>query len=249
MRLGYRCGGYEITTAKIRFKDQTSKICSKGYKDHQPALADCSSSRKLPLICSLSYGKENLAVSFFLTGLVTTGRNFSSSSGLFELIGPALSVERHDSPVALAINSIAIWTMSMFRRESNDKRVAKKHLGLAIERVRKAVEDPAESKSTATILAALILQLHENLNAVHEQYKATSTHHDGAMALITQHGSEATWTQQKRYLLSYILHTEVSSAIRGQRTARICLDYWNIVPENASTKLDFIGVSVANLQH
>ncbi|ETN36286.1 uncharacterized protein HMPREF1541_08563 [Cyphellophora europaea CBS 101466] len=148
-----------------------------------------------------------------------------------------------------AVSSIAIWTMSMFRRQANDNHVTKTYQGLAIERVRRAIEDPTERKSYATILAALILQLQENLTAVHEQYTAKSTHHDGAVALITQDGLDAICTQHKRYLLSHILHTEVSSAIRGQRTVRMCLGCWDVVPENASTKLDLIGVSIANLRH
>lgn len=108
LRLGYRCEGYPTTTAKIKFIDQTSRFRPKSNGRCQLAILNRSSSQKLPITSSLACGDEELAIPFFFRTLVTTGRNFSSSRGLFELIGPVLSAERHDSAVAMAVRSVAM---------------------------------------------------------------------------------------------------------------------------------------------
>jgi hypothetical protein len=106
------------------------------------------------------------------------------------------------------------------------------------------------------MLAVLALQWYENIAAVYGLRSATRIHHNGAVSLLPFIASKYTDGNDKasEYVRRFILHAEVSSALRQERPLQGIVYSWIAgkhsiaTPDNPSAALDAIGASVAELQ-
>lgn len=273
-RLGYQCEGYGRTAPRVRFKDETNRYsgnpAKRLKKDQAPSegtsLAatpattsiESSPSRDVRSDSSISSSPQphhqDLAVSFFLTYVTTVGRSVESTRGFLEFCTPLFAGERQDSALIAAVDAIAIQTWERLRHPaaSAPLKLSLKHK--AIQRLQRAINDPDERKSDATVMAALVLQLSETLSAAHGHHKAQNTHRDGALALLMQRGDVKKHSKFYGPLLANLLHAKVSLCVRQPSAVDLKEVKWLrrlvswIAPVNASTQLDFIGVSIASLQ-
>lgn len=127
-------------------------------------------------------------------------------------------------------------------------------LGQALVRLRQAINDSEERARDATVLAALVLQMHDTLSAVSGQAKAHGMHRDGALALLSQRDDKYHGSKYRAYLVGNLLHSKVSRSVRtGNAFSSIELKWLKtqaipVLPMNPSSLLDIIGVSIASLQ-
>jgi hypothetical protein len=106
------------------------------------------------------------------------------------------------------------------------------------------------------MLAVLALQWYENIAAVYGLRSATRIHHNGAVSLLPFIASKYTDGDDKasEYVRRFILHAEVSSALRQERPLQGNVYSWIAgkhsiaTADNPSAALDAIGASVAELQ-
>jgi hypothetical protein len=106
------------------------------------------------------------------------------------------------------------------------------------------------------MLAVLALQWYENIAAVYGLRSATRIHHNGAVSLLPFIASKYTDGDDKasEYVRRFILHAEVSSALRQERPLQGIVYSWIAgkrsiaMADNPSAALDAIGASVAELQ-
>ncbi|KAK1138538.1 hypothetical protein N8T08_002424 [Aspergillus melleus] len=128
-----------------------------------------------------------------------------------------------NSALSLAVSALASETMFMWRRGAGDLQSAEASYTQAVACLRGTVSNCTERGKTATLLAALALQLYENVAAIYGlRPGATRIHHDGAVSLLP-------------------------FADPGDTNKRSAQDLV-AAPANPSSTLDLIGTSVAELQ-
>lgn len=211
-----------------------------------PAKTPCSVLR-----AALAPAEEDAATCFFLSNFATIGRDLLSTRGFFEMIRPIMVSECPGSAASLALTSLSTCLYTLYRAWPGSSKSCLK-FGRALQQLQEDIKDPLKSRHDATLLAAMILQFYDNITAVSGLKKVERTHHDGALALLRHRGKSVRKSKRTRYLLGWIFHTEVSSAIRERRPLTEddlrWLDY-DALPLGPSPALDLIGISVANLQY
>lgn len=258
LRLGLDCAGY--ARPRLRFKDETVR-----YMGKPPAQATCVSNRNHHFTETMtktntvppfpSHSPQDLAVPFFLTYVTDIGRSVESTRGFLEFVRPVLASESPSSALSAAVNAMAVKVWAMIGHNHVSESMSTRLLCQALVRLRQATNDPEERERDATVLAALVLQMHDTLSAVSGRVKAHGTHRDGALALLTQRDESSHGAKYHPYLVGNLLHSRVSRSVRARNALSSIELQWletqvvPVLPINPSSQLDVIGVSIASLQH
>ena len=266
------CAGYGRQAVRLRFRDETTRYLHKpphhattpktvDHEGPETAEASACAHRSLTRTCSHAtlpgspqHKQQDLAVAYFLTYVTDVGRNVESTRGFLEFVRPVLAVESHESALSAAVNATAVKLWALLR-PSNVAASLLIHLhNLALGRLRQAVHNPTEKNREATVLAALMLQQHDTLAAVFDQHKGQSTHREGALALLTQKDLNTRNFKYHGHLLSNLFHSKISFCVRqkvpltGSELDWLQAEVIPALPNNASSLLDVIGMSVSRLQ-
>ncbi|KAH7133900.1 hypothetical protein EDB81DRAFT_859359 [Dactylonectria macrodidyma] len=269
-RLELRCGGYNRPKyAKLKFKDQNHKFCTNTNQDvdshgrdvvkaatspSRSSESDVQDREVVRALTSRRLSEPHTAVPFFLGHYASIGRDMGSTRGFFEMLIPAYYSQREESALSLAVSALASEILSLWRQEASSFRSPRKSYSRAITRLRTATQDPIERGEPATVLAVLALQTYENASAIYHLRRASSTHHNGAASLLSFVGSDDMDGMVRAYLRKFMLHTEVSTAMRQKKPLKSIAYSWigskgtMTVPDNPSSALDAIGASVTELQ-
>ncbi|KAI1012144.1 hypothetical protein LB503_004457 [Fusarium chuoi] len=253
LRLGIECTGYE--KRGLRFKDETVR-----YREDPAAVTRVSTHTKQfslerTIIRVPTHHPQDLAVPFFLTYVTDVGRSLESTRGFLEFVRPALASERHDSALSTAVTATSIKIWSMISKLPPSSPLPYQLLVKALKRLHQATEEPNEQGRDATVLAALVLQMHDTLSAVSGQARAHGAHREGALTLLLQREDCFKNSKYYAHLVGNLLHSRVSVSVRNRtRLPAKDLDWIKtevapILPMNPSSSLDMIGVSIAGLQH
>ncbi|EWZ82377.1 hypothetical protein BFJ70_g5519 [Fusarium oxysporum] len=253
LRLGIECTGYE--RRGLRFKDETVR-----YGANSAAVTRISNRAKQPslertIIRLPSDHPQDLAVPFFLTYVTDIGRSLESTRGFLEFVRPALASERHDSALNTAVTATSIKIWSMIGKIPSSSPLPYQLLVKALKRLHQATEEPMERGRDETVLAALVLQMHDTLSAVSGQTRAHGAHREGALTLLLQRENCFKNSKYYAHLVGNLLHSRVSVSVRNRmRLPTKDLEWIEtevapILPGNPSSALDMIGVSIADLQH
>ncbi|KAL3449227.1 hypothetical protein BJX65DRAFT_294713 [Aspergillus insuetus] len=229
-RLSLQCGGYKTKFANLKFKDETNKVCA----------------------------RPDTAVPFYIQLYVSPGREMQSARGFFEMLIPIFNSQAQDSALTLAVSAVASGIQSLWRQNSFESfsSPAETYHTRAVKSLRRTLQDRNEWGKPATMLAVLALQWYENIAAVYGLRSATRIHHNGAVSLLPFVASKYTDGDDKasEYVRRFILHAEVSSALRQERPLQGIVYSWIAgkrsitATDNPSAALDAIGASVAELQ-
>ncbi|EEU41880.1 uncharacterized protein NECHADRAFT_96887 [Fusarium vanettenii 77-13-4] len=273
-RLKLRCGGYNRPKpkpkyAKLRFRDQNYKFCTNTNQDvdsndrdvvkvatspSQSSESDVQHRQVARALTSRRPSEPDTAVPFFLGHYARIGRDMGSTRGFFEMLIPAYFSQQQESALSLAVSALASEILSMWRGDTNSFRLPQGSYSRAITRLRTAIQDPTERAMPATMLAILVLQTYENASAVYDLRRASRMHHNGAASLLSFVDTDAMDGTVRAYLRKFMLHTEVSTAMRQKKPLKSIAYSWigskdaMAVPDNPSSALDAIGASVAELQ-
>lgn len=220
LRLGLQCAGY--TKPLLRFKDETIRYLGKQQAQvtrvnnrNQHVTKTMPNTNTIPPFPSNF--PQDLAVPFFLTYITDVGRSVESTRGFLEFVRPVLATENPSSALFAAVNATAVKVWTMIGPNHVSDLLPTELFCQALVRLRQATNDPEERARDATVLAALVLQMHDTLSAVSGQTKAHGMHRDGALALLLQrddrddssHGSK-----YHAYLVGNLLHSTVSRSVR-----------------------------------
>ena len=269
-RLGLDCGGYCKPLARLKFKECNQKVLAATPNN---CGADERSTSKFVTTCSSRPSRSNVhkdgtgdsltvrrlsepdcAVPFYLEHYAGMGRDMESTRGFYELLVPAYLSQPQDSTLSLALTTLGAEVLSVWRQNRSSFRVPRSSYSRALAGLRVALSDSTERAKPATVLAVLVLQAYENASAVYGLRLASRAHHEGAASLFTRLDTDATKTAMHAHLRRFMLHTEVSSALRQKRPLKEDAYTWighrDVVygTANPSTALDIIGASVAELQ-
>ncbi|PSN60145.1 hypothetical protein BS50DRAFT_681674 [Corynespora cassiicola Philippines] len=259
---GFACLGYERNDefVQIRFKDETDSVRQRKSKprnkpsvatvkwDANPEPADQTAIAPIMLPDG-----ESVSLGFFIRNFATTGRSIASCRGFFENVVPMLHTAPSDSATSLAAYSVATFMFSRFRREQSIHEMAMRCLGRALKRLRNELNRPASRIGPPTLMAILMLQFQDNLAAAMCFHPAARTHQEGALALVMKLPPKILQSYEGRRLLQYLLSTEVSTAIREQRSLSgdfasrpsLLSESWQL---NPAGRLDLVGIMAAEIQ-
>lgn len=261
LRLGLECAGY--ARPRLRFKDENARYLGKPHA--QATVGTRASNRNQQLTKAMhdtntilpnpSHSPQDMAVPFFLTYVTDVGRSVKSTRGFMEFVRPVLASESPSSALFAAVNAVAVKVWTMIRHNHVAHTLPTRLYGQALVRLRQAINDPEERARDATVLAALVLQMHDTLSAVSGQAQAHGMHRDGALALLSQRDDSSPGSKYHAYLVGNLLHSRVSRSVRTSNALSFIELEWlktqviPVLPINPSSLLDIIGVSVASLQH
>lgn len=243
-RQGLVCGGYRT---KFKFRQQNHKF------EEVERDADVG----VDVAVAPSPSAPDTAVAFYLRHYAGYGRNIESARGFFEVLVPVYRSQEHDSALSHAVSALASLVWSIWRYGShgaNDCRLPRGLYAHAVASLRRAIADRNQVNKPATLLAVLALQLYENVTAIYDLRPAARTHHDGAISLLSLAGSGRMNTVTSVYVRKFVLHIEVSSAMRQKRPTQSTVNLGlrsedpMTAPYNPSEALDNIGASIAELQ-
>ena len=161
----------------------------------------------------------NVAVPFFLVHYAGMGRSLAVGRGFYETLIPICTSQPHDSPLTLAISAVALRVFSLWRHV--DAVQVEPHLvpyNQAVTSLRTALVRPDERRKPATALAVLALHLYESISAVYNARQAMPIHHHGSLALLPMATVNSVDSLTNTYVKGFVLHTEISSASRQERT-------------------------------
>ncbi|KAJ9272037.1 transcriptional regulator family: Fungal Specific TF [Paecilomyces variotii] len=243
-RLGIRCEGYQTnsTRRKLKFKDENHKFRIKAAQIQDRAAVP------RPL------AEPDTAVPFYLWHYANMGRDFGSARGFFEILIPVYCSQKQDSVLSLAVSAMASRILALWRHDTRNFLWPEKAYAQAVACLRRAVQDQSERSKPATILAVLMLQLYDDIAAVYGVHSATRVHHNGAVSLLPFANSNDINGMIGAYIRRFMIHTEISSAMRQKRPLQSIEYSWigskhlMAAPDNPSSALDAIGASVAELQ-
>lgn len=258
LRLGVECAGY--MRPRFRFKDETVRYLGKKRAQvthdndrNQHLTRTIPNTNTIPLFPS--HPPQDLAVPFFLTYITDVGRSVESTRGFLEFVRPVLASENPSSALSAAVNAVAVKVWTMIRHNHVSDSLPTQLLCQALVRLRQATDNPEERARDATVLAALVLQMHDTLSAVSGQSKAHGMHRDGALALLLQRDDKSHGSKYHAYLVGNLLHSRVSRSVRNSSALSSTELKWvktqviPVLPINPSSLLDIIGVSIASIQH
>lgn len=198
------------------------------------------------------------AVAFYFRHYAMYGRDIAYARGFFEVLVPVYRSQKHDSALSHAVNALASLVLAIWRDGSHGADSQQPPLNSyvqAIASVRRALVDHQQVTKPATLLAILALQFYENIIAVFNFRLARHTHQDGAISLLSSAEPEETNAMIIAYVKKFILHVEISSALRRKRPIRTIIDSCLMskvvlaTPYNPSIALDDIVVSIVELQN
>lgn len=246
-RLGLRCGGYKANPASLKFRDQNYKFCAPavivraGRVQHRAA---GPSLRQL--------AEPDTSVPFFLRHYISMGRDMGPARGFYEILIPVYCSQQQGSALSLAVSALASKVLSLWRHGSFQS--PRKSYAQAVACLRSAIQDRVERSKPATVLAVLALQLYENIDAIYDLRSPIGVHYNGAVSLLPFTDSDDINGMISGYIRRFVLHTEISSAMRQGRALQETAYSWvgskdlKAAPDNPSSALDAIGASVAELQ-
>lgn len=225
---------------KLQFKDQSDKFFPNHRQDshahthyletatrsRQSSTSDVERREAETALTLPRLSEPDPTVHFYLAHYASMGRDLGSSRGFFEMLLPAYMTQPQGSPLALALSTLASEVLSAWRQDPSSFRTPRQSYSRAITRLRTAIQDPVERCKPSTVLAVLVLQTYENACAVFDLRWASSTHHQGAASLLSLVDVDDTDVVLRAYLHKFMLHTEVSTAIRLKQPLRNAAYYW-----------------------
>lgn len=256
LRLGLVCGGYQVQSSKLKFRDQTVKFPGQTQSAPRRKKTTDPQYDMIPTLTPAPRPMIDLdtAVPFFLMHFADVGRDLGSTGGFFEMLIPVYRSQPQHSALSLTLSAVSLDMLGMWRHDTGRFQSWRKVYAKAIERLRVSLDDPAERGMPATMLAVLLLQFHERLAAVHGRRPVEFTHHDGAISLLPFADSGELNKMIHTYMQRHIVHNEVTLSIHQKKLPQplVCSRLGDTssmaAPKNPNSELDIICASVAELQ-
>lgn len=244
---GVTCGGYRKKPVTIRFKTQKLNIQHSSSSNN-----NAGSSVNTPNTAQPHEPDENLAINFFINGFALAGRSLETSRGFFESIIPILNAAGSTSAVSVATTAVSALLLNRWKRSAHILSLSRIRLGEALQKLQADLKEPVKRRDEATLLSVLMLQCYENARATFRWDNPRTVHQDGAFSLIKTLGLNAFQSVHAKRLLLYMLNAEVTAALREGRSIDPDIRRWAEsaaeIPWNLSSRLDYIGIRLAELQ-
>ncbi|CAH0055618.1 unnamed protein product [Clonostachys solani] len=138
-------------------------------------------------ILSPPLDSEYLSLSFFFQAYGSNGGKDGTCS-LFAIIRDLYAGCTQRSPLFLATCALAIKIAGLWGQHDVNPVPARRRYAEAVTCVKEAIKDPTKNKSNELLMATLILEVYDEINANYQHGPRASVHLSGSTALLTHRG-------------------------------------------------------------
>lgn len=131
---------------------------------------------------------EQEATTFFFENFVLSPRGTDTTRGYLEVAASMFDQAKHGSALRLATEAVAISAMANGARRKELTQLAARLYGRALAATQKAIQDPKEATSDATLLSILLFALYESITSSDHSNPAYAKHVEGAIAIVKARG-------------------------------------------------------------
>ncbi|KAF2426621.1 hypothetical protein EJ08DRAFT_681227 [Tothia fuscella] len=199
----------------------------------------------------LTEDRLDYAVNFFLSSYIVLPEQTEMQRGFLDCLYPIWTEAPHTSPVKIAVASVACYLLeawSLLNPVGSSMSTSLYLKGVAA--LRQSIESTGQVQADV-LMAALMLQMYENLRAFSTSQFSGDVHVSGATALVRQQKQPFTDETSQRLLLG-IRNQIVGRAVRTSTAIPPAVAMWGHwtrgVRKKASHKLDEINMDVADFQ-
>jgi len=202
---------------------------------------------KLALLLTPSRNVELESLSFFFSNYVNTPRD-PSTNILIEHILPLYTSTSPYSPLALAINAVAINVTQMWMARYVDSYLAREAYGNAVTLLKSTLQDPSQCCSDSTIATVFLLDFYDSLNKRFTDFVDTGTHQQGAVALLRHRGRDNFKTPLSQRLFTAMRSRHINYCLQSSQKVQLdpelLAEHTAILP---SAKLDLLNAQLSDL--
>jgi len=196
--------------------------------------------------------EDTVSTCFFFSQVVYPDHRSDTGRGIFENILPLMKVS---SARTACYHAVSATSALVYRKAYGDARkegVLLESNTKTLQCLNNEISHPGQCDPASTLLAILLLQFQESLEAMLEGREAHEIHFTGAALFIQHCGFSKFNSEVAKSLLLYLLHIDLVAAIRQRRRVRADLYTWFLsepISRNPSTCLENIGISLASIQY
>jgi hypothetical protein len=199
----------------------------------------------------LTDDRVDYAVKFFLSSYIILPEQREMQRGVLDCLYPIWAQAHPTSPVKLAVASVAYYLLEAWSQLDPGASSVSTSLYLrGVASLRRTVESTGGVEADV-LMAALMLQMYENLRSFKKSQFSDDVHVSGATALIRQQRRPFADEASQRLLLG-TRNQIVGRALRGSVSMPPAVSTWASlapdIPKRAAHQLDEINMDVANFQ-
>jgi hypothetical protein len=159
---------------------------------------------------------EKQATTFFFRNFILPASSREETRGFLEVAASMSDGAAEDSPLALATEALAISSIANWPGRRHLSSMAARLYGRALAATRKAIMNPQEATSDATLVAILLFSLYESITSSEHTTLAWGKHIDGAVAIARARGLQQFQDPQSLLLFRAVRTQMITNAIQSQ---------------------------------
>ena len=258
----------KFKASRTRYSRQSKELSTRSLQDHgstertRPELgiqnvAAWSADIFDTILRSLLESWQQAAICFFLPNFVEARSPEESSRGFMIYLPPLYIDAKPDSTISVATSALSLGALAGATRRFDLLSKAMKQYGMAMVRMNRALIDPSEAKSDATLLSVLIFAIFEDFTCSIASLPSRGKHYQGAMALIKNRGKEILQNPRSLKLFNTVHYRTIVSQIflcKPVNTLEfmITIEDWSEFPalekEKAANRLTLLTLKLPNLR-
>ncbi|CAG9992944.1 unnamed protein product [Clonostachys byssicola] len=207
-----RHGGHSRFTNTLMPEGSDSAKASLRDQIHSTSSSILSSS----IVPSPPLDSESLSLSFFFQAYGSNGGKDGTCS-LLATTRDLYAKCTQRSPLLLATCALAIKIAGLWSQQNLNLVPARRRYAEAVTCTKEATKDPTKNKSNELLMAALILEVYDDINANYQHGPRASMHLSGSMALLTHRGELNSRDDMSRRIMLAARNRMVSEAILNRR--------------------------------
>lgn len=241
---------------KFVVADETNKACREIVQKQivpprkQEQQLVIASSRANPDVMSMD------AAYWFLVTHALPAQHMEACYGYLDFLQSLFVKAPNESSLVHAVTACAVFLQEAWSDLYPDSVRMRRHLSQALRSVNEALADPEESLKDETLVAVLLLDLHDSFSNMVQTRSPTGTHFtDGVMALIHHRGPRNYDTEIARRLSNAVRHQVLKHAnekgLPINEATKIWAEADNVtanLPRNKATDLDLLSLKLNGLK-
>ncbi|KAK3360931.1 hypothetical protein B0T24DRAFT_671612 [Lasiosphaeria ovina] len=258
-----RNGGKTVTYRPAKQRSAVTSRSSLVQKDTRSAAAPLDAAiRSTPappaaplLISILLPDTESAALSFFffLTYGASTSSELEATCSFFAMIPRVYARCLSSSPLALATTALAVNVTCLWRLRGSDTTTARQCYARAVTAVKKAVADPEESTSDELLMATMVLEAYDRINAHFQRVDKASLglHTSGSVALLRHRAALNFRDELSQRMVISIRNNIIREAILGWESIGEFHDVWEDggpMPQSPAIEADKLAFRLHQLR-
>ncbi|KAK3367881.1 hypothetical protein B0H63DRAFT_536003 [Podospora didyma] len=246
------CPGYSDVFEKMH-RDETFRVLKRNSQRKAQA-SPTADDASLRIASTVLPGLEFTALGFFFHhyGGVNANRDIQATCSFFEFLPAMYARASVSSPLSIAITAFAINVANLhsFRR-SNATAACRLYVD-AVAGTKIAIADPRRSKSDELLMATLVLEAYESVNASFQRRQKSHAHALGSIALLRHRGALANRNELSRRMTIAVGSRFIRDAVDGMANIITVRRLWEDAgvtkSHSPAIRADILALELAQLE-